>query len=275
LARVLHFKKIELYTKIDRPVSHNEREQFRKLIQKRLLGEPVAYLINEKYWHDLSLYVDQRVLIPRPETESLLDFVIQEMSLFIKEPKLIYDFCTGSGCLAVALAKKFPTAQVIAVDVSEEALQVTAHNALKNQVQNVLCKKGDLLQDLCYRNLFLEYGSADLIITNPPYVSEKEWDTLHVSVKNFEPKMALVSGQEGLEFGFKIVENIFQFQLLKENSLFAMELAEKQPQKIKSEIRKILSFHYPAWEYPKNEWFALCDLENKARFLVKIFKKLL
>lgn len=233
-------------------------------------SEPVAYLLNEKYWHDLKLYVDKRVLIPRPETESMLDFILQNNTFQNKNPEIIFDFCTGSGCLAIALAKKFPSSQVIGIDISQDALHVAEKNAELNSTKNIEWINSDLKNQEIYKNLQEKYNKADIIVANPPYVTEKEWQKLEKTVKDFEPKIALVSENEGLEIATNIVNNIEVFSLLKDNSIFAMELAEKQPQKIKHEIKQTLKYNHPTWNTPKNEWFSLCDFEGKDRFLVRV-----
>jgi release factor glutamine methyltransferase len=270
LCHVLNLKKIQLYTDIDKPLTGNERFEFRELVKKRLNGEPVAYLLNEKYWHDLKLYLDKRVLIPRPETESMLDFVLQNCKLKNETPEVIFDFCTGSGCLAIAFAKKFPASKVIGIDISQDALDVAVKNAELNSVTNITWINADVTNPELYQTLLAEYKVADIIIANPPYVTENEWNQLEVTVKNFEPKIALVSEGEGLKTGKNIVQNICEFNLLNSNGIFAMELAEKQPQKVCNEIHKIIQMNHPIWNTPKNEWFALCDLEGKDRFLIRI-----
>lgn len=270
LCRVLNLTKIQLYTEIDKPLNDKERFQFRELVKKRLKGEPVAYLLNEKYWYDIKLYIDNRVLIPRPETESMLDFILQKCKLKNKTPEIILDLCTGSGCLAIALAKKFPTSKVIGVDISKDAIDVCIKNADLNDVSNVTWLNADVTKKELYEMLLSEYKTADIIVSNPPYVTEEEWLQLDVGVKDFEPKIALFCDENGLKIGKKIVENISSFNLLNEDSIFAMELAEKQPQKICPQIGKVIQMNHPIWNSPKNEWFVLCDFEGKDRFLVKI-----
>lgn len=270
LCHVLNLKKIQLYTEMDKPLTGSERFEFRELVKKRLNGEPVAYLLNEKYWHDLKLYLDKRVLIPRPETESMLDFVLQNCKLKSKNPEVIFDFCTGSGCLALALAKKYPTSKVIGIDISQDALDVAVKNAELNSVKNITWLNADVTNPELYQHLLSEYQAADIIVANPPYVTEKEWNQLEVTVKNYEPKIALVSDNEGLKIGKKIFQNICDVNLLNLTGIFAMEMAEKQPQKICDEVRKIIQMSHSIWAIPKNEWFALCDLEGKDRFLVRV-----
>ncbi|MBX9837881.1 peptide chain release factor N(5)-glutamine methyltransferase [Silvanigrella sp.] len=270
LSRVLNLSKIQLYIEIDKPLTEKERILFRELVKKRLKGEPVSYLLNEKYWHDIKLFVDNRVLIPRPETETMLDFVLQKCKLKNEKPEVIFDLCTGSGCLAIALAKKYPEAKVVGIDLSKDAIDVCIKNAELNSVSNVTWINADVTNMDLFKMLSLEYKKADIIVSNPPYVTEEEWQKLDAGVKDYEPKMALVCDDNGLKIGKNILQYITDFKLLNKNSIFAMELAEKQPQKIDNNINKIIQINHPMWNMPINEWFALCDYEGKDRFLVRI-----
>jgi release factor glutamine methyltransferase len=270
LSHALNLTKIQLYTDIEKPLTEVERAIFRELVKKRLSGEPVAYLLAEKYWHDLKLYVDKRVLIPRPETETLLDFVLQVYKHKQNTPKVIFDFCTGSGCLALALAKEFPTALVIGVDISQDALSVAKINAERNDVKNVEWINADVLCEELFFDLKTKFGAADIVVANPPYVTESEWQSLDLSVKNYEPKIALVSENEGIKFGECIFNSILKYELLSKDSVFAMELAEKQPHIVTKQKLQIININHPLWQLTKNEWFALCDYENKDRFLIKL-----
>ncbi|KAB8028500.1 peptide chain release factor N(5)-glutamine methyltransferase [Fluviispira multicolorata] len=268
LCKVLNFTKIQLYIEMDKPLNEQEKSQFRTLVKRRLSGEPVAYILNEKYWHNLKLFVDKRVLIPRPETESILDFILQNKKN--SDPKIILDLCTGSGCLAIALAKEFPNAQVIGVDISNDALAVAKINAELNSVNNIEWLNADVSHIKVFQELKSKYNGFDIIVANPPYVTENEWLKLTPTVKEFEPKLALVALDEGLIIGFSILKNIEDFSLLSSHAIFAMEMADKQPQKLKSEITKIIQYNHPAWDIPINEWFTLCDWERKERFLLHV-----
>jgi release factor glutamine methyltransferase len=118
IGSVLSLSKVQIYTQLDRPLIETERSQLRELVRRRLSGEPVAYLLNQKDWHDLDLFVDKRVLVPRPETETLLDLILAVCRHESWQPQRILDLCTGSGCLAIALAKAYPQAKVVAVDAT-------------------------------------------------------------------------------------------------------------------------------------------------------------
>lgn len=261
LCHVLGFSKIQLYTDYDRPLDVAERGRLRELVQRRLQGEPVAYLVNKKYWYDLELYVDSRVLIPRPETECILDHCHSAFCCDEKRdvPKLIFDFCTGSACLAIALARLFPSAQVVAVDVSQDALDVAALNIKKYDLEKpISLEKCDLNNPSDQENLIKKYGSPQLVVANPPYVTSSEWNSLDLTVKNFEPKLALVD--EG-DAGLKLAKQIALFVTKLENPVFfMMELSPVQPEVLKVDLQKNHDL--------KSEVLLLEDLDKNSRFFV-------
>lgn len=165
--------------------------QFRSLVARRAKGEPVAYLLGEKEFYGLNFRVSPDVLIPRPETELLVD---EALRLFPSDKPLRFaDFGTGSGALAVALAHVFPHAHGLAVDLSAQALEVARHNARAHGVESRL----DFL-NADFTRLELAPASLDLIVANPPYVTEAEYAGLSPEVRGFEPGLALVSPDAGL-----------------------------------------------------------------------------
>lgn len=181
LAHVLGCRRMALYMQWDRPVDEAEAALFLGLVKRRKGGEPIGYLIGEVPFYGAQIRVDRRVLIPRPETELLVDLVAQQ-----KPVGTLVDLCTGSGCIAIALKKKFPELRVIGVDLSEEALAVARENGQKNGVE-VEWRQGDFLEAV-------KGEKVDFLVSNPPYVTEGEWEALDPSVRDFEPKMALVGG---------------------------------------------------------------------------------
>jgi len=165
--------------------------QFRSLVARRAKGEPVAYLLGEKEFYGLNLRVSPDVLIPRPETELLVD---EALRLFPSgSPLRFADFGTGSGALAVALAHVFPKAHGLAVDLSAQALEIARHNARAHGVEQRL----DFL-NADFTTLELAPASLDLIVANPPYVTEAEYAELSHEVSGFEPGLALMSPDAGL-----------------------------------------------------------------------------
>lgn len=271
LSHVLNLTKVQLYIQIDKPLNDLERKNYRELVSKRLQGTPVAYLLQKKYWHELELFVDERVLIPRPETETLLDFTLQYLKLRNITPKLIFDFCTGSGCLAIALAKKFPQANIVGIDLSNAALEVAQKNAILNNVTNITWLNLNANTEETYSYLKKEFGSAEVIVANPPYITYDEWENLDITVKNYEPKMALVCEDSGLKIGKSIFNYIKEYELLNQAEyVFAMELADKQPQKIVNQAINNYNLNFPIWDFPNKSYFSLSDLEDKSRFLISL-----
>ncbi len=189
LAHFLGMKRIELYMHHDRPLVEEELEPFRSGLKRARSGEPFEYITGELDFFDCHLKVDSRVLIPRQETEIMLDLVSKKLD---GQPLRALDLCTGSGCLAIGLKKRFPAFEVVGADLSDDALLVAQNNGAANQV-DVEWIKSDLTEALQGREF-------DLVLCNPPYISEKEYEGLDSSVKAFEPKMALVSGASGYEF---------------------------------------------------------------------------
>jgi len=173
-----------------------EAEQFCNFIEKKKSGMPVAYITGETDFCSLTLHCDARALAPRPETEELVEYCAK---LFEKgaDPAIL-DLCTGSGCIALALAAKFPRARVTAVDISPEALSLAQENARLSKLQ----EKVTFIQS----NLFEEVsGSFDLIVSNPPYIPTADMATLSPEVRQ-EPHLALDGGEDGLDIVRQIVQ---------------------------------------------------------------------
>jgi release factor glutamine methyltransferase len=193
LAHALGCRPIEVLTRYDDPPTDAERQTFRELVKRRADGCPVAYLVGSKDFYLLTFEVTPDVLIPRPDTETLvqagLDF------LKGKPTPAVLDLGTGSGCVAVSIAHKVKAARVTAVDVSPAAAAVAARNAEKHGVADrVAVLVGDLFAPLPADARF------DLVVSNPPYIPASEIDTLEIGVRRFEPRLALDGGADGLEF---------------------------------------------------------------------------
>jgi release factor glutamine methyltransferase len=188
LSYVLKLPRIELYMQFDRPLIEQELTQLREAIKRRAEGEPWQYIAGEVEFLGCRLKVNKNVLIPRQETEILADRILKELPT---TPIEIWDVCTGSGCIGIALKKKRPDCKVILSDLSKEALAVAKENAEKNGVEVELLQ-GDLLGPF--------QGKADVIVSNPPYITEKDYAELDRQVRDWEPKMALEAGPTGLKF---------------------------------------------------------------------------
>lgn len=159
------------------------------LIERRKSGEPLQYIEGSAAFGSLDLVVDERVLVPRPETEGLYEIA----SRMVRNPNVVVDLCTGSGALALALKKEFPSASVFATDISEEAIDVAYTNRHSTGL-DIYLATGDLFDPLPASIL----GEVDLIVANPPYVADADYSTLPLDVQR-EPRIALVSGPTGLE----------------------------------------------------------------------------
>jgi release factor glutamine methyltransferase len=192
LCECLDLSRADLYTSLQRPLSEGEWLKAQEWMTRRLQGEPLAYIAGKVRFYDCLIEVNQAVLIPRLETEILVDKILSSLNTEQMEGRLLLDLCCGSGCIGIALKKKFPSLIVYLSDCSEEALRVAARNAIVNQV-NVNFLKGDLLEPFHEKK-------ADFIVCNPPYISTSEYEKLDKDVKNYEPRLALEAGKTGLEF---------------------------------------------------------------------------
>lgn len=214
-ARVLLCKSASIsvetfYSEGDRKLTRGEEQRFLRLVSKRLDGVPLSYLTNEKEFWSLCFEVRRGVLIPRPESELIVEKVVElseEVGWLsqeaIKTSELIVDIGTGCGNIAISLGSELPKAQILASDTSRTALRVARMNAQNLSVSNVTFAYGSLFAPL---ERFKLQGKCDFIVSNPPYVSQKEWEILQPDVRDFEPKRALVAGKTGLEFIQKLVK---------------------------------------------------------------------
>lgn len=196
LAEAIGCDRIELYTSFEEEPGEAARDRFRGSVKRRAAGEPVAYIVGKKEFYSLTFSVNRHVLIPRPETELLvvesLDF-LKTLSLE-KAPVFGCDVGTGSGAIAVALLRHAPKLQMTAIDRSGETLEVARKNAIEHDVAGrVEWREGDLMGDMA------EEPTFHLIVSNPPYVSRREYQELPAEVKEYEPKTALEAGPTGTE----------------------------------------------------------------------------
>jgi len=192
LAHVLGCSRVQLYTGFDKPLAEPELAGYRALIKRRLAGESVSYLVGETEFWGLPFHVDASVLVPRPDTETVIEVARtarQDRTL----PCCILDLCTGSGVIAVSLAKEFPAAQVVATEVSAAAAAIARKNAARNGVADrVEVREGDLFAPVRGERF-------ELIASNPPYIASAVVPTLSAEVRR-EPVIALDGGHDGLAF---------------------------------------------------------------------------
>ncbi|MEO8699757.1 MAG: peptide chain release factor N(5)-glutamine methyltransferase [Kofleriaceae bacterium] len=187
LAHVLSCSRMQLYTAFDKPLAETELAGYRALIKRRLGGEPVAYLLGEQEFWALPFFVDANVLVPRPDTETVI-----EVARAIGGERVL-DLCTGSGAIAISLAKELPAARVIATEISPEAAAVALRNTERNGFSDrVEIRIGDLYAPVAGERF-------DLIVSNPPYIATAIIGTLSAEVRR-EPRIALDGGADGLAF---------------------------------------------------------------------------
>lgn len=243
LSSVLRCRRLDLYLRYDSLLSGKDLEAFRQLIRRKIRHEPLQYILGYVDFCDLRLNVNTDVLIPRPETEELV-YKIQEQHLTVHR---FLDLGTGSGALALALAKNFPKAEGMATDASSAALNCAQKNASMNQVSTI-----KFIQSHWFEKVD---GIFDLIVSNPPYLSEKEWEETKAEVHDFEPKAALTSPEEGLKDLKEILEKAQKF-LTPQGHLF-LEMGYLQGEFLKT-FAQSLNYNSPQ---------ILTDFRRNQRFL--------
>jgi release factor glutamine methyltransferase len=230
LAESLGMDRVGLYAHFDQPLQPRELTRFKKLIQRRLAREPLAYIVGKREFWSLTFKVTADVLIPRPETEGLVAEALQVL-VDAKRPTRswrILEIGTGSGAVSIALAKELPLASLVATDLSGKALAIARENALGNGVQErIQFLQGDLFAPL-------EEGSQfELILSNPPYVPRSHFASLAPEVRDFEPRVALDGGKDGLAFFRRALPRVGEF--LQPEGWFLAEIGAGQD----PEVRKI------------------------------------
>ena len=233
LAYLLKLKRIELYTNYNRVLTEDELAEYKKLIQKRSSRYPTQYITGKTEFFSTELAVREGVLIPRPETEVLVEEAIKILSApFAGAPceRILLDIGTGCGNIPIAILKHVPMLKVYATDISEKALELAGENARRYGFsRTIVFLKGDLFEPLA--NLNLE-KSFDIIVSNPPYIAPEECENLMPEVRDFEPREALLSEEGGIFFHKKIVENADKF--LKPAGYLLMECGASQAEKLKN-----------------------------------------
>jgi release factor glutamine methyltransferase len=197
LAEILKCKRLELYTNFDKPLKEDELEKFREYLRRRSRGEPLQYITGKVNFFGYEFIVTPDVLIPRPETELLVEEVIQSFDNNL--PLKILDICSGSGNIGIVLAKFFKNSIVHCIDVSDKAIEVGKLNSQQLKTENVVFQKLDILNDVPLEKDF------DVIVSNPPYISVKKKESLQDEVKLYEPHIALFVDEE-LKFYRRILK---------------------------------------------------------------------
>ncbi|MFP2957641.1 peptide chain release factor N(5)-glutamine methyltransferase [Myxococcus sp. 1LA] len=218
LSYVLKLSRVRLYVDLDRPLSKEELGAYRALIERRMAGEPTQYLTGVREFYNRPFKVDARVLIPRPETELLVEAALRMLPK--DAPGRALDVCTGSGCIAISLAAERPQATVIATDLSPDACALAQENAQALGVADrVTVLQGDLFAPVPAGERF------QVVVSNPPYIASDEIPGLSAEVRR-EPKLALDGGPDGLVAVRRVVTGARQW--LEAGGLLAMEIGEDQ-----------------------------------------------
>ena len=192
IAHVLGVNRLDLYLNFDRPLEEEELTLMRSNIKRLIEGEPVQSIEGFTEFFGCQIVLNREVLIPRPETEQIVEHVATVLEEKDISGKTLWDMCTGSGCIGISLKKRFPELNVVLSDICPAALTVAKKNAQENQVE-VAIVQGDLFEPFSGKK-------ADFIIANPPYISREEFATLSPSVTQFEPQRALLAENSGLDF---------------------------------------------------------------------------
>lgn len=222
MAEALDTKRLNLYLNPKQPLDEEELDEFRPLIKKRKEGIPLQYITGKVNFMGLTLQVDKRALIPRPETEELVEKIIAKHRG--EQTKKMLDLGTGSGAIAIALARFMNNPRIMAIDIDSSALDLARDNATTNQVQdNITFRRSDWFEEID--------GKFDLIVSNPPYVSADKMEDLEPKIKNHEPTKALDGGKNGLEEIESVLTQAPAY--LNNNGQLWLEISSEQSQKAK------------------------------------------
>ncbi len=249
LAKTLNISREEILLNLNRKINQSDLKNFNYYINLRKNYIPISYIVNFKFFWKYKFFVSKNVFIPRPETELMIEKVLE--TLAVSSNKKILDIGTGSGCIAISLIKERPDCRITAIDKSKKAIKVAKKNAEMHQVG----KKLNFLNidvDKYFSNKY------DIIVSNPPYIKNSELLNLDKDVKLNEPKLALSGGSSGLEIFFKIINKCKI--LLKNNGKLFLEIGHKQGKEL-SKYLKLNGF---------NQTKTYKDLSGKDRCLISI-----
>jgi release factor glutamine methyltransferase len=229
VSHLINIPRESIYSKLKENLPSNKAEELQKLVSRRVKKEPIAYILNNKEFWSTNFYVDRSVLIPRPETEVLIDLILSQIGN--KNNYLnILDIGTGSGCILISLLKELAKAKGIGVDKSSKAIAVAKKNSVSQQVDNRASFKNVNLEEIRFDKKF------DLIVSNPPYLPDVSLKNLSLDIKLYEPKIALQGGVQGVDFLCKIIN--LTSKILKINGLLALEIGDNQSRILAKYLRK-------------------------------------
>lgn len=215
----LNINKTQLLLKANESIDGIDFTYFDECLEKRKNRIPLQYILGEWGFHKYKFKVGEGVLIPRPETELIPEYIYNKLKS--NPPKVVYDICTGSGCIGITIAKLFPSAKVFCIDISDTAIEYATLNKERLEADNVKVIKGDMLDPTTPLGL----PFADVIVSNPPYIKTEELPQLQKEVQ-FEPSLALDGGEDGLKFYRALRDNWFSFLNL--DGYMLLECGENQ-----------------------------------------------
>lgn len=231
LGHLLGKSRLQLYLDFEMPVFEEHLTPFRELIKKRIARTPVSYLTNRKEFMSLEFYVDERVLIPRPETEQLVETIL---TTEINKPQRLLELGTGSGVIATILAVHQPEWDITATDLSEDALVVAQKNAETHAcTAQIKFLSGDLFEPIKAIDPNGE-TQFDWIICNPPYIKKIEWDSLSPDIRDYEPQIALFAGDDGLVVIRRLIAEAPEY--LAPNGKLILEIGDTQADTVRTLI---------------------------------------
>ena len=237
LCKLLDVDKSYIYTYGDKKVEDYIEDKFLELMEKRHSGYPIQYILGEREFMGLDFYLEEGVLVPRPDTEVLVEYIIEYVKKNYKEDNInVLDIGIGSGAIALSMAYYLKNTQVFGIDISDTAIKVANINKEKFKLSNVNFYKGDLFKAL--EGLNME-GKFDIIVSNPPYIKRLDIESLDIQVKDYEPRLALDGGMDGLDFYRRITKKSLEY--LKDNSLLIYEIGYEQGKEVE-DILKVWGF---------------------------------
>jgi len=219
VSHLINIPRESIYSKLKENLPSNKTEELQKLVSRRVKKEPIAYILNNKEFWSTNFYVDRSVLIPRPETEVLIDLILSQINNKNNYFNIL-DIGTGSGCILVSLLKELTKAKGIGIDKSSKAIAVAKKNSISQQVDSRSSFKNVNLENIKFDKKF------DLIVSNPPYLPDVSLKNLNLDIKLYEPKIALQGGVQGVDFLYKII--VLASKILKINGLLALEIGDNQ-----------------------------------------------
>lgn len=249
LAHVFGIKRLDLYLQFDRPLTSAQLEEFRAVVRRRLKREPLQYIVGNVQFRQLTLKVDRRALIPRPETEVLVEQVVRWAGRQVGRRLRAIDIGTGTGAIALSLLREIPDIEVVAADISHDAATLARENGLQD------VRVGDLFEPVANEQF-------DIVVSNLPYVSEADSDTLQPEVKDYEPHTALFAGNDGLAVIDRLIAQ--SPDRLTAHGLLALEIGMEKGAAVKAMLETTAS--YENIEIVK-------DLSNRDRIVTAIRRR--